>query len=63
MAYGRYDDPPALKNNVELQLRHAFNDGNWPTAIRLAERWAKSTKDPYYDVGFAPSHERPSMSR
>ena len=42
---------PTLKNGVDLQLRNAFADGNWPLVARLAERRAKMSDDPsYYEV-------------
>ncbi|KAK3320107.1 N-acetyltransferase B complex non catalytic subunit-domain-containing protein [Cercophora scortea] len=49
MSYSRYE-PPALKNSVDVQLQTAFNDGNWNTAVRLAEKRFKALKDPYYEV-------------
>ncbi|KAK5991769.1 hypothetical protein PT974_07803 [Cladobotryum mycophilum] len=41
---------PRLKNGVDLQLQNAFSDGNWPVAIRLAEKRAKTLNDQYYEV-------------
>lgn len=41
---------PQLKNGVDLQLQTAFFDGNWPTAIRLADKRSKALKDQYYEV-------------
>lgn len=41
---------PALKNSVNSQLQTAFEDSNWPTVVRLAEKQAKAFKDPYYEV-------------
>ncbi len=49
MSYARYGRP-ALKSTVDVQLQTAFSDGNWPVVIRLADKRAKSLKDPYYDV-------------
>jgi len=49
MSYG-YGRPPSLKNTVDMQLQSAFSDGNWSTVIRLADKRAKSLKDPYYEV-------------
>lgn len=43
---------PNLKNGVDFQLQSAFNDGNWPVVIRLAERKAKALNDQYYEVRF-----------
>jgi len=53
MAYGRYG-VPALKSTVDLQLQTAFNDANWNTVIRLADKRFRSLKDPYYEVRHAP---------
>ncbi|KAK0610996.1 N-acetyltransferase B complex non catalytic subunit-domain-containing protein [Immersiella caudata] len=44
--YGR----PALKSSVDVQLQTAFSDGNWNSVIRLADKRAKSLKDPYYEA-------------
>ncbi|TQW12064.1 cytoskeleton organization protein [Cordyceps javanica] len=41
---------PRLKNGVDLQLQSAFQDQNWSTVVRLAERRAKMANDPYYEV-------------
>lgn len=41
---------PRLKNGVDLQLQSAFQDGNWPVVIRLAEKRAKTLNDQYYEV-------------
>jgi len=49
MSYGRYARP-ALKSTVDVQLQTAFSDGNWNTVIRLADKRAKTLKDPYYDA-------------
>ncbi|UKZ66082.1 uncharacterized protein TrAtP1_007264 [Trichoderma atroviride] len=40
---------PRLKNGVDLQLQSAFQDGNWPVVIRLAEKRAKISNDQYYE--------------
>ncbi|KAK3940885.1 N-acetyltransferase B complex non catalytic subunit-domain-containing protein [Diplogelasinospora grovesii] len=48
-SYSRYGRP-ALKNSVDVQLQTAFSDGNWPSVIRLADKRAKSLKDPYYEA-------------
>ncbi|RFU80528.1 hypothetical protein TARUN_1647 [Trichoderma arundinaceum] len=40
---------PRLKNGVDLQLQSAFQDGNWPVVIRLAEKRAKTLNDQYYE--------------
>ncbi|KAL7788594.1 N-acetyltransferase B complex non catalytic subunit domain-containing protein [Trichoderma ceciliae] len=40
---------PRLKNGVDLQLQAAFQDGNWPVVIRLAEKRAKTLNDQYYE--------------
>lgn len=50
MSYSRHYRP-ALKDSVDLQLQTAFSDGNWQSVVRLADKRAKSLKDPYYDVG------------
>ncbi|KAK4445090.1 N-acetyltransferase B complex non catalytic subunit-domain-containing protein [Podospora aff. communis PSN243] len=44
--YGR----PALKSSVDVQLQTAFSDGNWNSVVRLADKRAKSLKDPYYEA-------------
>lgn len=49
-SYGRYYRP-ALKNSVDVQLQTAFNEGLWPTVVRLAAQRHKTKKDPYYEVG------------
>ncbi|KAK3346105.1 N-acetyltransferase B complex non catalytic subunit-domain-containing protein [Lasiosphaeria hispida] len=49
MSYARYGRP-ALKSSVDVQLQTAFSDGNWNSVIRLADKRAKSLKDPYYEV-------------
>ncbi|KAL7805034.1 N-acetyltransferase B complex non catalytic subunit domain-containing protein [Trichoderma aethiopicum] len=41
---------PRLKNGVDLQLQSAFQDGNWPVVIRLAEKRAKTLNDQYYEL-------------
>lgn len=46
---------PRLKNGVDLQLQSAFQDGNWPVVIRLAEKRAKTLNDQYYEVSFTVS--------
>lgn len=51
MSYSRHYRP-ALKNSVDVQLQTAFSDGNWQSVVRLADKRAKSLKDPYYDVGY-----------
>ncbi|KAK3384911.1 N-acetyltransferase B complex non catalytic subunit-domain-containing protein [Podospora didyma] len=48
-SYARYGRP-TLKNSVDLQLQNAFSDGNWSTVIRLADKRAKTLKDPYYEA-------------
>ncbi|KAK0648927.1 N-acetyltransferase B complex non catalytic subunit-domain-containing protein [Cercophora newfieldiana] len=45
-SYGR----PALKSSVDVQLQTAFSDGNWNSVVRLADKRAKSLKDPYYEA-------------
>ncbi|KAB5522967.1 N-acetyltransferase B complex non catalytic subunit-domain-containing protein [Coniochaeta sp. 2T2.1] len=49
MSYSRHYRP-ALKNSVDVQLQTTFSDGNWQVAARLADKRAKSLKDPYYEV-------------
>ncbi|KAJ2900747.1 N-acetyltransferase B complex non catalytic subunit-domain-containing protein [Zalerion maritima] len=41
---------PTLKSSVDLQLRNAFHDGNWQQAARLADKRARTLKDPYYQA-------------
>ncbi|PFH56890.1 hypothetical protein XA68_15817 [Ophiocordyceps unilateralis] len=41
---------PRLRNGVDLQLQSAFQDGNWPVAIRLAEKRARTSQDGYFEV-------------
>lgn len=41
---------PRLKNGTDIQLQTAFQDGNWATAIRLAEKRAKVSGDEYFQV-------------
>lgn len=45
---------PRLKNGVDLQLQSAFEEGNWPVVVRLAEKRFRTLNDPYYEV----RHER-----
>lgn len=52
-SYGRYYRP-ALKQSVDVQLQTAFSDGNWSSVVRLADKRAKSTNDPYYEVQRLP---------
>ncbi|KAM0258003.1 hypothetical protein ACHAQJ_004046 [Trichoderma viride] len=40
---------PRLRNGVDLQLQSAFQDGNWPVVIRLADKRAKTLNDQYYE--------------
>lgn len=54
--------PPALKNTVDLQLQTAFSECNWATVIRLADKRAKSLKDPYYEVCLVP-HRQPFVTQ
>ncbi|KAF4584040.1 N-acetyltransferase B complex, non-catalytic subunit [Ophiocordyceps camponoti-floridani] len=41
---------PRLRNGVDLQLQTAFQDGNWPVAMRLAEKRARASQDGYFEV-------------
>ena len=41
---------PQLKPGVDLQLQTAFSEGNWSTVARLADKRARTLKDPYYEV-------------
>jgi len=41
---------PQLKSGVDLQLQAAFNEGNWASVVRLADKRAKTFKDQYYEV-------------
>ncbi|KAK1830396.1 N-alpha-acetyltransferase 25, NatB auxiliary subunit [Podospora conica] len=49
MSFNNYGRPP-LRSTVDVQLQTAFSDGNWNAVIRLADKRAKSLKDPYYDA-------------
>lgn len=39
-----------LKQSVDLQLDHAFHEGQWTVVANLARQRHKSTKDEYYKV-------------
>ncbi|PHH92169.1 hypothetical protein CDD83_8555 [Cordyceps sp. RAO-2017] len=41
---------PHLRNGVDLQLQSAFHDGNWPVAMRLAEKRARTFQDQYFEI-------------
>lgn len=41
---------PRLRNGVDLQLQSAFHDGNWPVAVRLAEKRLRTLGDAYFEV-------------
>ncbi|RDA86297.1 hypothetical protein CP532_5686 [Ophiocordyceps camponoti-leonardi (nom. inval.)] len=41
---------PQLRNGVDLQLQTAFQDGNWPVAMRLAEKRARTSQDGYFEI-------------
>lgn len=41
---------PRLRNGVDLQLQSAFQEGNWPVAIRLAEKRWRTFNDQYFEV-------------
>ncbi|UNI17079.1 hypothetical protein JDV02_003457 [Purpureocillium takamizusanense] len=41
---------PRLRNGVDLQLQSAFQDGNWPVAIRLAEKRWRTFNDQYFEI-------------
>ncbi|KAK2606451.1 hypothetical protein QQS21_003144 [Conoideocrella luteorostrata] len=41
---------PRLRNGVDIQLQSAFQDGNWPVAMRLAQQRARTFNDQYYDI-------------
>ncbi|EQK99899.1 N-acetyltransferase B complex, non-catalytic subunit [Ophiocordyceps sinensis CO18] len=41
---------PRLRNGVDLQLQSAFQDGNWPVVIRLAEKRARTLQDQYFET-------------
>jgi hypothetical protein len=49
MSYSRYYRP-SLKAGIDIQLANAYNEGNWASVIRLAEKRGKTMNDPYYDV-------------
>jgi hypothetical protein len=49
MSFSRYYRP-SLKAGIDIQLANAYNEGNWATVIRLAEKRLKSLKDPYYEA-------------
>ncbi|POS71335.1 hypothetical protein DHEL01_v210268, partial [Diaporthe helianthi] len=48
--YGSRYYRPALKNNVDVQLQTAFNEGLWSNVTRLAAQRFKAKKDPYYEA-------------
>ncbi|TLD14721.1 hypothetical protein PspLS_10973 [Pyricularia sp. CBS 133598] len=50
MSYNGNYYRPSLKNSVDVQLQNAFGDGHWATVVRLAEKRAKATNDPYFEV-------------
>lgn len=50
MSYSGSYYRPSLKNSVDVQLQNAFGDGNWATVVRLADKRAKATNDPYFEV-------------
>ncbi|KAJ6445213.1 N-acetyltransferase B complex, non-catalytic subunit [Purpureocillium lavendulum] len=39
-----------FQNGVDLQLQSAFQDGNWPVAIRLAEKRWRTFNDQYFEI-------------
>ncbi|ODA77747.1 hypothetical protein RJ55_06349 [Drechmeria coniospora] len=41
---------PRLRNGTDLQLQSAFQDGNWPVVIRLAEKRARTFNDQYFEI-------------
>ncbi|TWU72835.1 hypothetical protein ED733_002053 [Metarhizium rileyi] len=41
---------PRLRNGVDIQLQSAFQDGNWPVAMRLASQRARTFNDQYFDI-------------
>ncbi|PSR84113.1 N-acetyltransferase B complex non catalytic subunit-domain-containing protein [Coniella lustricola] len=41
---------PDLKQTVDIQLQTAFNEGRWPSVVRLAAQRFKAKKDPYYEA-------------
>ncbi|KAH6675261.1 N-acetyltransferase B complex non catalytic subunit-domain-containing protein [Plectosphaerella plurivora] len=41
---------PRLKRGVDLQLQTAFDDGQWASVIRLAEKRFRTFNDPYFEV-------------
>lgn len=44
---------PRLKRGVDLQLQTAFDDGQWASVIRLAEKRFRTFNDPYFEVSFS----------
>lgn len=50
MSYYDQRQRPLLKNGVDIQLQSAFSEQNWATVIRLADKRAKASQDPYYEV-------------
>lgn len=49
---------PQLKSGVDLQLQSAFNDGQWASVIRLAEKRYRTFNDPYFEVSSHHSTRR-----
>lgn len=45
---------PQLRAGVDLQLQSAFAEGNWSVVARLADKRARTEKDPYYEVSPVP---------
>ncbi|ROT37059.1 hypothetical protein SODALDRAFT_334126 [Sodiomyces alkalinus F11] len=41
---------PQLRSGVDLQLQSAFNDGQWASVIRLAEKRLRTFNDPYFEI-------------
>lgn len=41
---------PTLKATADVQLQTAFSECNWASVARLADKRARSLKDPYYEV-------------
>jgi hypothetical protein len=52
-----------LRHNVDIQLDHAFGEGQWTVAANLARQRHKSTKDDYYKVYLAYYQETSFATR
>ncbi|KAL2757223.1 hypothetical protein ACRALDRAFT_2025069 [Sodiomyces alcalophilus JCM 7366] len=41
---------PQLRSGVDLQLQSTFNEGQWASVIRLAEKRFRTFNDPYFEI-------------